>query len=32
MENKQPLIQAPVSANGEDVTTWALPSALSPLN
>jgi len=25
MENKQPLIQAPVSANRDDATTWALP-------
>ena len=25
MESKQSLIQAPVSANGNDVTTWALP-------
>ena len=25
MENRQSLIQAPVSANGDDVTTWALP-------
>ncbi len=25
MESKQSLIQAPVSVNGDDVTTWALP-------
>ena len=25
MENRQSLIQAPVGANGDDVTTWALP-------
>ena len=25
MESKQSLIQAPISANGDDVTTWALP-------
>ena len=25
MESKQSLIQAPVSVNGNDVTTWALP-------
>ena len=25
MENKKPLVSAQISANGDDVTTWALP-------